>query len=59
MDNIVEKMIEESGEQNVKVVATGGLASLIISQTKNVRIVDKNLTLEGLRMIYEKNTQSI
>ena len=59
VDNIVEKMIEESGEQNVKVVATGGLASLIISQTKNVRIVDKNLTLEGLRMIYEKNTQSI
>lgn len=57
VDNIVEKMIEESEEENVKVVATGGLASLIISQTKNVKIVDKNLTLEGLRLIYEKNQQ--
>lgn len=55
VDNIVEKMIEESGEESVKVVATGGLASLIISQTKNVKIVDKNLTLEGLRIIHEKN----
>lgn len=55
VDNIVAKMIEESGEENVKVVATGGLASLIIAQTKNVKIVDKNLTLEGLRMIHEKN----
>lgn len=55
VDNIVEKMIEESGKEKVKVVATGGLASLIIAQTKNVNIVDKNLTLEGLRLIYEKN----
>ena len=58
VDNIVEKMIEESGEKNVKVVATGGLSSLIIAETKNVSIVDKNLTLEGLKMIYEKNKQS-
>lgn len=55
VDNIVRKMIEESGEEDVKVVATGGLASLIISQTQNVKLVDKNLTLEGLRIIHEKN----
>lgn len=55
VDNIVEKMMQESGEENIKVVATGGLAGLIISETKNVKIIDKNLTLDGLRIIYEKN----
>lgn len=55
VDNIVEKMIEESGEENVKVVATGGLAGLIVPEAKNVHHIDKNLTLEGLKIIYEKN----
>lgn len=55
VDNIVEKMIEESGEKNVKVIATGGLSGLIVPEAKNVHHIDKNLTLEGLKIIYEKN----
>ncbi len=38
------------------VVATGGLAYLICSDMDSVDYIDKNLTLEGLRIIYDKNT---
>ena len=39
----------------MKVVATGGLASLMGSGSKYIREVDDLLTLEGLRIIYERN----
>ena len=43
------------GEEEPFVVATGGLATLISQETKNVDEVNRFLTLEGLRIIYEKN----
>jgi len=46
--------IDGSGEA-ARVVATGGLAGLIQSGTSCIDIVDKNLTLEGMSFIYEKN----
>ena len=55
VDSVVDRIKAEMNKSDVKVVATGGLASLIISETKNVKIIDKNLTLDGLRIIYEKN----
>ena len=55
VDNIVSMMKEELGSDYVNVVATGGLAPLICAETKTVKIVDKFLTLEGLRIIYERN----
>ena len=55
VDNIVSMMKEELGSDDVNVVATGGLAPLICAETKTVKIVDKFLTLEGLRIIYERN----
>ena len=57
VDNIVTMMKEELKEDNVKVVATGGLAQLICAETKTVKIVDKFLTLEGLKLIYERNKE--
>ncbi|ADL08799.1 type III pantothenate kinase [Thermosediminibacter oceani] len=59
VDHIVERMKKEMGEDNVFVVATGGLASLICSETRTVDKVDPMLTLEGLRIIYEKNAESV
>jgi len=42
---------------DIKVIATGGLANLIASETDSIDYVDSLLTLEGLRIIYEKNKE--
>ncbi|AAK81136.1 type III pantothenate kinase [Clostridium acetobutylicum] len=55
---IVERMkeeLQEEGEKEPLVVATGGLAKLISEEAKNVDVINPFLTLEGLRIIYEKN----
>lgn len=51
---IVRTMIEESGYGEVKVVATGGLGRIIANETDCIDVYDPNLTLSGLRLIYEK-----
>jgi len=55
---IVKKVKEESGIKNLKVVATGGLGSIISEETDAIDVYDRQLTLEGLRFIYEKNKKS-
>lgn len=52
---IVKKVKEESGIENLKVVATGGLGRIIADETDSIDVYDSSLTLDGLRMIYEKN----
>lgn len=54
---IIQKVREESGLTDMKVVATGGLGRLIADATKTIDIYDASLTLDGLRMIYEKNVR--
>lgn len=51
---IINKMKEESGLFNIKVVATGGLGKLIAQETQAIDIYDKSLTLHGLALIYQK-----
>lgn len=51
---IINRIREESGIDNIKVVATGGLGKLISENTDKIDIYDANLTLKGLRLIYEK-----
>lgn len=51
---IVEHMKKESGYENVKVVATGGLGRIIANETNCIDIYDPILTLSGLRLIFEK-----
>lgn len=55
VDTIVDKMEEELGKRDIYTVATGGLAPLICSETKKVDTVDLLLTMDGLRILYEKN----
>lgn len=51
---IVKKIKEESGLLDAKVVATGGLGKIIADETECIDVYDKSLTLNGLRLIYEK-----
>ncbi len=55
VEYIVSKIKEELGEQDVKVVATGGFGSIIGTEASCVDIYDPLLTLKGLRILSEKN----
>lgn len=52
---IIGKVKEESRLEGLKVIATGGLGRLIADETDSIDIYDSALTLDGLRIIYEKN----
>lgn len=52
---IINKVKEESGLENLKVVATGGLGRIIADETETIDVYDSALTLDGLRIIYDKN----
>jgi type III pantothenate kinase len=54
VDGIVERMKKELSDQ-AKVVATGGLAKLVSPETRSIRQIKPQLTLEGLRFLYEIN----
>lgn len=57
VDGILKKMIDELGGQP-QVIATGGLAPLIAKGSTIINVVDEELTLEGLRLVYEKQPRS-
>lgn len=53
VDGIVRRMKTEIGN-NPKIIATGGLAKIMAEVCESIDLVDTSLTLEGLRIIYEK-----
>lgn len=57
VDEMVSRLIQELGgpEAGVKVVATGDHAELIAQETRSVRTIDPHLSLDGLRIIFERN----
>jgi len=56
VDGILKKMIEELGGKP-KVIATGGLAPLIAKGSEFIELVDETLTLDGLRLVYERTLE--
>jgi type III pantothenate kinase len=56
VDAIVERIREELGAPDAPVVATGGLAELIAPHSRTVTAVDPELTLQGLRLVWERSS---
>lgn len=54
---IIKKTKEETGLKDLKVVATGGLGTIIASETEYIDIYDPLLTMQGLRLIYNKQSR--
>ena len=56
VDGIVERIRAELGA-DARAVATGGLADLIAPHARTIELVDPWLTLEGLRLVWERNRE--
>ncbi len=56
VEGIVRRFKAELGEK-AKVIATGGLAEVVASETRVIDHVDPHLTLEGLRLVYMMNAE--
>jgi len=54
VDGILERMIKEIGT-DVRVISTGGLARQIGPDSRYIAQIDDMLTLDGLRILFERN----
>ena len=55
VDGMIDRIKEEINNENINVIATGGLSKVIIPLCKNQIEIEENLTLNGLLEIYNKN----
>lgn len=55
VEYIVQKVKEEMNDENIKVVATGGMGRLISEETSKIDIFDPELLFKGLKIIHDKN----
>lgn len=55
VDGLIGRISDESRYDPVKVVATGGLARLMATESERIEMIDEFLTLNGLRLLYERN----
>ena len=57
VEKIVGRMKSEMGCLDAKVIATGGMAHMVKQNSEVIDVINPDLTLTGLRLIYEKNHQ--
>lgn len=55
VEYIVKKMKQEPGFASAKVVATGGMSQLVTENSKIIDVVDRALSLKGLKILYDYN----
>lgn len=55
VENIISKIKKELKVDAINVVATGGLGEIIAKEVKCIKVVDRTLTLDGLKTIYQLN----
>ena len=55
IDALVDRFVDELGEPTPKVIATGGLAPVIVEHCRTIDEMDPDLTLKGLLILYEMN----
>ena len=56
VDGMVDRIRAELGYPTA-VIATGGLATLVAPESRTIEHVEPNLTLEGLRLLHERNAR--
>ena len=54
IDGILDRLLVELGS-GTKIIGTGGQAKLMVSGSKYLKTIDEDLTLDGVRMIWERN----
>ena len=59
VENIVKKIREELKLDYINVVATGGMGEIIAKEVGCINKIDRMLTLEGLRLVYEMNKERV
>lgn len=55
VEYIIKQMKKETGAKDLKVVATGGYGRLFYQETESINVYDPQLSLKGLKIIYDKN----
>jgi type III pantothenate kinase len=55
VDALIRRSREELGEDGIRVIATGGPAGVIVPHCREIEGFDPDLTLKGLRILYEMN----
>ena len=55
VDGLVNRIIAELGQPVAAVIATGGLAGIVVPESSTITHHDPDLTLHGLRLVYERN----
>ncbi len=58
VDYIVSKMIQDIGEEDTKVVATGGYGRMFMEEVNRIDVFDPQLALKGLKIIHDKNIRN-
>lgn len=57
VDYIIKEIKRQTGFVNAKVIATGGLSMLVNQGIKDIDVIDRSLSLKGLKILYDLNTE--